>query len=248
MDLALYVSFSAAISLLWFLPGPDWAFVITQAQAKQPWQAGIVGIALGYVVMTAVLAGGIGVLIAATPLALPVITVAGASYLIALGTLAVRRMLADRRTAAYAARHPSASLDPVGAHPMTGPLALPAGDDSAPAVAQAVVGERRSTVASVAAGVAVSALNPKAFIFFVALFPQFVSAAAPWPLPAQLAVLGVTWIAVSSVLYVALALTSRRVFERVPRAAAGVAAIAASSMVVMGVVLIVEQLVPLVTG
>ncbi|MGY6499094.1 MAG: LysE family translocator [Microcella sp.] len=244
MDLALYVSFSAAISLLWFLPGPDWAFVITQAQAKQPWQAGIVGIALGYVVMTAVLAGGIGVLIAATPLALPVITVAGASYLIALGTLAVRRMLAGRRASVQGL----ATLDPVGAHPMTGPLALPAAVDGAETVAPAVVGERRSAVASVAAGFAVSALNPKAFIFFVALFPQFVSAAAPWPLPAQLAVLGATWIAVSSVLYAALAFTSRRVFARVPRAAAVIAAIAASSMVIMGVVLIAEQLVPLVTG
>ncbi|RZT62270.1 threonine/homoserine/homoserine lactone efflux protein [Microcella alkaliphila] len=232
MDLALYAAFAAAISLLWFLPGPDWAFVIGQASAKHPWQAGVLGIALGYVVMSGVVAGGLGILIAASPLALSVITIVGASYLIALGTLAVRRMVVDRRLAAQPVTSPLEVV--TGAHPVTGPIA--------------VVGQPRSARASLVAGFAVSALNPKALIFFVALFPQFVSPGAVWPPAVQLAVLGLTWVAVSSMLYIALSLATRRVFERAPGAAGWVATVAATSMVVMGVVLIVEQVIHAVTA
>lgn len=244
MDLALYASFIAVIALMWFLPGPDWAFVLSQASAGRPWRAGIVGIALGYLVMTAVVAGGLATLIALSPIALPIITVVGALYLIVLGSLAVRRMFIEHRSAVQ----PAVPLDLVGAaHPETGPITLPVAAEEGIPLALVAGGERRSALAAVAAGFGVSALNPKALIFFVALFPQFVSAAS-WPVAAQLTTLGLTWIAISSVLYVVLALTSRRVFERVPRAAGWVSGLAATSMLVMGTVLIAEQVVPLVAG
>jgi threonine/homoserine/homoserine lactone efflux protein len=104
--------------------------------------------------MTAVVAAGVGALIATTPAALTALTVVGGSYLVWLGTKTTR-------------------------HPATlgGRVDEP-------------TGTARGTLLR---GMAVSGLNPKGLLIFVALLPQFAHPHAPWPVQAQLVVLGLAF-------------------------------------------------------
>ncbi|MDQ3432987.1 MAG: LysE family translocator [Actinomycetota bacterium] len=89
MPLATVLAFWAVAAVLIAVPGPDWAFAIN-AGLRRHIVAAAGGIVLGYVAMTLVVAGGLGVLIATTPAALAVLTVVGALYLVWLGVKIVR--------------------------------------------------------------------------------------------------------------------------------------------------------------
>ena len=88
----------------------------------------------GHVVATVVVAAGVGALVSSQPVALTVLTVAGALYLVWLGVGMLRRP-----------GSPHASED------------VPSG----------------SALAQAAKGPGVSGLNPKVFLLFLALLPQF---------------------------------------------------------------------------
>jgi threonine/homoserine/homoserine lactone efflux protein len=81
--------FWAVAVLLIAVPGPDWAFAISAGLRRHALPAAG-GIALGYVLMTVMVAAGLGLLITSTPLALTALTMAGGLYLIWLGTKTVR--------------------------------------------------------------------------------------------------------------------------------------------------------------
>lgn len=99
-----------------------------------------------------------------------------------------------------------------------------------------------SSVLWLGKGFGVSGLNPKVFLLFVALLPQFTSGSAPWPVWTQIVVLGLVHVATCAVVYLAVALTSARVLSARPRAARIVSRVSGSVMGLLGTVLVAEQL------
>ena len=91
MAVGAVVAFWGVAVLLVLTPGADWAYVIGAGSRGRPVAPAITGLLLGYVVMTIVVAAGVGALVAGTPVVLTVLTVAGGCYLICLGVTALRR-------------------------------------------------------------------------------------------------------------------------------------------------------------
>jgi threonine/homoserine/homoserine lactone efflux protein len=99
-----------------------------------------------------------------------------------------------------------------------------------------------STVKALRQGVGVSALNPKALLFFLAFLPQFARPGAPWPLAVQLAVLGGIWIVLTSSFYAVLGMAVQRILRRRPSLTRTLTRVSGAAMVLAGVTLSVEQL------
>ena len=91
-------------------------------------------------------------------------------------------------------------------------------------------------------GFGVAGLNPKVFLLFLALMPQFADPGARWPLPAQLATLGLVHLATCAVVYLAVGAGARRVLRARPAAARTMTRLSGSAMLVLGLVLLAEQL------
>jgi threonine/homoserine/homoserine lactone efflux protein len=92
MDLPVLIAFVAVAATLIVLPGPDWALVIAAgSRARGVVLPTVAGLAIGYTLITCVVAVGVAPIVAAAPLALVVLTVAGAGYLIYLGLGILRR-------------------------------------------------------------------------------------------------------------------------------------------------------------
>jgi threonine/homoserine/homoserine lactone efflux protein len=100
----------------------------------------------------------------------------------------------------------------------------------------------RGAHTTVLQGMAVSGLNPKGLLVFVALLPQFAAPDAAWPMPIQLAVLGLVFSLTCGVVYLAVGAGARAVVHARPAAARFVSRISGASMVVLGVVLLAEHI------
>ena len=94
-------------------------------------------------------------------------------------------------------------------------------------------------------GMGTSGINPKGLLFFVALVPQFVSPDAALSVPLQSGLLGLTFVLLVAVVYSCVALLARRLLHSRPGAARRVTLASGVIMVALGVVLLAEQLVPL---
>lgn len=195
------LSFWAVAALLIAVPGPDWAFAIDAGLRRRVLPA-VGGIVLGYLLMTLVVAAGLGLVIASSPIALTVVTVAGGCYLAWLGIGILRRPVALGRSAGE-------------------------------------TGDARSTVLR---GMAVSGLNPKGLLIFVAVLPQFGDPEAAWALPVQLAVLGLTFTATCAMVYLGVGAAAQRLLDARPSAARVVSRVSGASMTVLGTLLLVEHL------
>jgi len=197
----------AAFWVLSFLfvitPGADWAFAISAGLRGRVTPA-IVGMLFGHLAATAVVAAGVGTLLAGMPVALTVLTVAGAAYLVWLGVGTLRK--------------PSTAV---------------AGDDQA----------ATSWVRWVAKGSGVSGLNPKVFLLFLALLPQFTDPGASWPLWWQIAVLGSVHTASCAAVYTLVGVGARTVLGARPRAARIVTRLSGVAMIGIGAFLLVEQVI-----
>ncbi|WP_456789900.1 LysE family translocator [Cellulomonas sp. P5_C5] len=90
-------------------------------------------------------------------------------------------------------------------------------------------------------GFGVSGLNPKVLLLILALLPQFTSASAPWPVWAQILLLGLVHLATCAVVYLTVAMAAQRVLSARPAAARIVSRTSAAVMTGLGVALIVEQ-------
>jgi len=97
-------------------------------------------------------------------------------------------------------------------------------------------------------GMGTSGINPKGLLFYVALIPQFVSPDASLPVPVQSGLLGMTFVALAGLVYTAVALLSRTLLQSRPGAARAVALGSGIIMVLLGLVLLGEQLLPMVTS
>lgn len=93
-----------------------------------------------------------------------------------------------------------------------------------------------------AKGLGVSGLNPKVFLLFLALLPQFTDPGATWPVGLQLVTLGLVHVASCAVVYIAVGLGARQVLRTRPAAARVVTRISGVLMIVIAILLLAEQL------
>lgn len=137
---------------------------------------GILGQQLALIIHIAVVAAGVGLLVASSPLAFHVIRYAGAAYLVYLG---IRKLLAKA---------------PGGAARTGDGVAGGTGDGVAGEAIGSAVPAGESARSMFLRGLWVNLLNPKAIVFFLAFMPQFVR--ADRPLLGQYVVLGATIVAI----------------------------------------------------
>jgi len=83
---------------------------------------------------------------------------------------------------------------------------------------------------------------------FVALVPQFVSPEASLPVPVQSGLLGLTFVLLAAAVYTCVALLARRLLQSRPGAARKITLASGIIMVALGVVLLSEQLIPLIAS
>jgi len=90
MDSALLLAFWALSISLALTPGADWAYAIAAGLRERAIAPALSGMMLGYVVITAVVAAGVGALVSSMPVAMTAITLVGAAYLFYLGVGVLR--------------------------------------------------------------------------------------------------------------------------------------------------------------
>ncbi|WP_029136808.1 LysE family translocator [Nakamurella lactea] len=91
MDPRLVFAFWGVALLLIVVPGPDWAFVLAVGLRERTVTPAVGGLMLGYLLLTGVVAGGVGAVVAGVPAVLTVLTIVGAAYLVYLGTRTLTR-------------------------------------------------------------------------------------------------------------------------------------------------------------
>jgi threonine/homoserine/homoserine lactone efflux protein len=101
----------------------------------------------------------------------------------------------------------------------------------------------RSRLRQAAKGAGISGLNPKVFLLFLALLPQFTDPDAAWPIAGQIVVLGLVHVASCAVVYAGVGTGARRVLRARPTAVRVMTRFSGTAMIVIGGVLLAEQLV-----
>jgi threonine/homoserine/homoserine lactone efflux protein len=193
------VSFVLAIT-----PGADWAYAIAAGLRHRSPVPAVGGLLSGHLLATVVVAAGVAAVVAANPVVLTVLTVAGALYLAWLGVGTLRSP------------------------------AVPVASDATPS----------SWVRQASKGLGISGLNPKVFLLFLAVLPQFTDPGGSWPLAVQIIVLGLAHVANCAVVYLAVGLGARRVLSTRPAAARVVTGLSGVFMICIGALLLVERLLP----
>jgi threonine/homoserine/homoserine lactone efflux protein len=87
-------------------------------------------------------------------------------------------------------------------------------------------------------GFCVSGLNPKVFLLFLALLPQFTNPTANWPVPVQILMLGLVHILNCGVVYLLVGFGSKAVLSTRPRAAQNVGRISGAVMIAIALILL----------
>lgn len=90
MDYSLLAAFWIVSFSLVMTPGADWAYAISSGMRNRTLFPAVSGMLLGYVVITVIVAAGVGALVASVPVILTVLTYAGAAYLLWLGVGVLR--------------------------------------------------------------------------------------------------------------------------------------------------------------
>jgi threonine/homoserine/homoserine lactone efflux protein len=91
-------------------------------------------------------------------------------------------------------------------------------------------------------GAAVSGLNPKGLLLYLALLPQFVRPGAGWPIAAQIGLLGVLHMSDCAVVYSAVGTLARGLLRGRARAARILALTSGGVMIVVGAALLIERM------
>jgi threonine/homoserine/homoserine lactone efflux protein len=198
--------FLLAVMLLNVTPGPDTAYIVARSvsQGRRAGFVSVLGISAGCVVHTLATAFGLTAILAASAAAFTVIKVAGAAYLIYLGTRMIfaKRVVAPASgsSADYASVSAPASVQtpPESNRSAANPGVPDEAIDRTAAPQAALTDTPKSLRALFTQGFWTNVLNPKVVLFFVSFFPQFVSAGSPHKTLAFLA-LGGTFIVMSTV-------------------------------------------------
>lgn len=268
MDYSLLFAFWGLTTLLLCTPGADWAYLITAGLRGRGAQA-VLGMVVGHFAIALAVALGLAAVVAEHPWMLTVISVVGGLYLLWLGTSALQVLLKDRGTAApstgdTAAEVPAGPTGPLGSVATDSPAAGASASALSDSEASGTGGSdlrgrdtaRRDTTVTVTQreraqpskravalqGMSVSLLNPKVYLMFLALVPQFVSDTAPMSEALQMAVIGIVHVLTCGVVYLAVSLGAGRILLSRPRAATVVTAVSGIVMSVLGVAVIVETM------
>jgi threonine/homoserine/homoserine lactone efflux protein len=114
---------------------------------------------------------------------------------------------------------------------------------SAPSMEAEASEKSETRLRQVVRGFGVSGLNPKVFLLFLALLPQFVDHTSSWPPWIQMVVLGLVHIAGCGAVYLGVGYGARRVLGARPSAARTVTRVSGVAMIAIGILLVVEQVV-----
>ena len=167
MTLSLWATLLAACFVISFTPGAGAINTMGNSLAvgfrRSIW--GILGQQAALVVHIVIVAAGVGVLVASSPLVFEIIRYAGAAYLVYLG---IRQILAKPRVAPEPSAAPEPSVAPE-------PVEAEADADASPAA----VARGESRLSMFRRGLWVNLLNPKAIVFFLAFLPQFIRPGLP---------------------------------------------------------------------
>lgn len=202
MSLSLFAAFWAVSALFIITPGADWAYTISAGIRGRVVIPAVAGLLSGHLIATLVVAAGVGAFVTSEPSVMTAITVAGAGYLLWLGSVMMR--------------HPS----------------VPSAGN---------VDEGESGLQWALKGLCISGFNPKVFLLFLALLPQFTDPEGSWPLPAQMFVLGLIHVCSSGIVYLLVGYGSRAVLKTHPRAALLVSWISGALMIIIAALLLVER-------
>lgn len=85
--------------------------------------------------------------------------------------------------------------------------------------------------------------SSQGLLLFFAILPQFVVLSASWPVPAQLAALGLFHVIACALVYTGVAIAANRLLRSRPRAALIVGRVSGTAMVLIAIALVVEQVV-----
>ena len=102
MNPQLFLAFILVAAALACTPGVDWAYSITAGLGRRSFVPAVAGLCSGYVLHTVLMVAGLAAVLASMPGLLGWITVAGAVYLLWLGTVTIRSWRGASFTAAAA--------------------------------------------------------------------------------------------------------------------------------------------------
>ena len=202
METSILVAFWVLSISLVITPGADWAYAISAGMREGALVPAIAGMLLGYLMITFVVAAGIGALVASVPVVLTVLTVLGAAYLLWLGFNVLRN-----------------------------PSVPSAGDEEA-------AGTWKGWVVR---GFAVSGMNPKVLLLFLALLPQFTRPNSPWPIPVQITAMGFVQMFNCAVVYSLVGIGSKVVLRTRPALARRVSQFSGGAMIAIAIYLLTTR-------
>ncbi|MBP1136600.1 threonine/homoserine/homoserine lactone efflux protein [Arthrobacter sp. PvP023] len=202
MPLGTMAAFWAVSFLFVVTPGADWAYAISAGLRHRTVIPAVAGLLAGHLLATAIVAAGVGALVAGSPVVLAALTIAGSAYLVWLGLGMFR--------------NPSV--------PEAGAAAVPG-----------------SWSRQLLKGAGISGLNPKVFLLFLALLPQFTSPVNSWPVAGQIVALGLVHVASCAAIYTGVGTGARVVLRTRPTAARAVTRVSGACMMLIGVFLLMEQ-------
>ena len=90
-------------------------------------------------------------------------------------------------------------------------------------------------------GLCISGLNPKVFLLFLALLPQFTDPTGSWSIAKQMSALGVMHLITCTLVYLLVGYGSKAVLATRPQAARLVSMASGGIMVLIAMVLLFEQ-------
>jgi len=90
-------------------------------------------------------------------------------------------------------------------------------------------------------GLCISGLNPKVFLLFLALLPQFTDPTGSWSIAMQMSALGVMHLITCTLVYMLVGYGSKAVLATRPQAARLVSRASGGIMVLIAMVLLFEQ-------
>lgn len=225
-----YAGFVAAAAALCLTPGIDTVYILTRtiAGGRAEGLASALGINTGLVVHTVLVAAGLSLVLAASPVAFGAIKIAGAAYLVVMG---VRSVFSGGASFSTAAGEKGTSN---GARASVSSPAAPGAPGAAAAGASTAA--PAPLARTYAQGVLTNVLNPKIILFFLALLPQFIAVPNEHgPLP--FLALGLTYTALSTlwtVVIVAIAAPFSRLLARSERAGRVTAVVSGVVYVALG--------------
>ena len=222
MDLTPFLGFAGISLTLALTPGADWAYTIAAGLRPGSPAPSVAGLCAGYIVHTALVAAGLGVLLAARPDLVAWLSVAGAVYLLWLGATTARSW----RRAGFTG----------------GEATLPSGGSLGDAVdTRGGAAGTRGPVLDFLKGLGTSGINPKALLLFAAVMPQFIRTDSALPVVAQTTTMGLTHLAFTVVVYSLVAVAARRLLAAKPKRAQAVTLVSGVLMLGIGGLLLVEQ-------